>query len=266
MKTVVTEQPQQTNKVVIEAVIDRDLADINSNPDRWAFHLLSERLRYDLFHDEWEIRHGAAIGLREIIRYHAKSAGKIPKCATNEERNSRWLDDLCIRVLCLFCLDRFGDYVSDSVVAPIRETCAQLLGLLFQYLTNDSMRKVVQHLVYLTENTQWQVRHGGLSGMKYAVAIRMEDIGSLLPILLPCVISALDDAIDDVRSVAADTLVPIARHVLQLPDKITQIRDTLWNVLYDLDDLSSATASVMRLLAEFYTIAGEDQKSHAAFL
>jgi TATA-binding protein-associated factor len=185
MKTVVTEQPQQDNKIVIEAVLDRDLEDINSNPDRWAFYLLSERLRYDMFHDEWEVRHGAAIGLREIIRHHAKSAGKSPNADNNEERNASWLDDLCIRVLCLFCLDRFGDYVSDSVVAPIRETCAQLLGLLFQYLSSESIRKVVQHLVYLTSNTQWQVRHGGLSGMKYAVAIRMNDIGPLLPLLLP---------------------------------------------------------------------------------
>jgi TATA-binding protein-associated factor len=72
--------------------------------------------------------------------------------------------------------------------------------------------------------------------------------------------------IDDVRAVAADTLVPIARQVLKLPDKLSQIRDTLWNVLYELDDLSSATASVMRLLAEFYTIAGEDQKNHESFL
>jgi TATA-binding protein-associated factor len=25
-------------------------------------------------------------------------------------------------------LDRFGDFVSDQVVAPVRETCAQALG------------------------------------------------------------------------------------------------------------------------------------------
>ena len=29
---------------------------------------------------------------------------------------------------------RFGDYVSDQVVAPVRETCAQALGALFKYM------------------------------------------------------------------------------------------------------------------------------------
>uniref|UniRef100_A0A7N2MT03 Uncharacterized protein n=1 Tax=Quercus lobata TaxID=97700 RepID=A0A7N2MT03_QUELO len=29
---------------------------------------------------------------------------------------------------------RFGDYVSDQVVAPVRETCAQAVGALFKYM------------------------------------------------------------------------------------------------------------------------------------
>ena len=29
---------------------------------------------------------------------------------------------------------RFGDYVSDQVVAPVRETCAQALGAVFKYM------------------------------------------------------------------------------------------------------------------------------------
>jgi hypothetical protein len=37
-----------------------------------------------------------------------------------------WLQDCAVRLLCLFALDRFGDYASDSVVAPVRETCAQV--------------------------------------------------------------------------------------------------------------------------------------------
>lgn len=28
----------------------------------------------------------------------------------------------------------FGDYVSDQVVAPVRETCAQALGAVFKYM------------------------------------------------------------------------------------------------------------------------------------
>lgn len=29
---------------------------------------------------------------------------------------------------------RFGDYVSDQVVAPVRETCAQALGAVLKYM------------------------------------------------------------------------------------------------------------------------------------
>lgn len=30
--------------------------------------------------------------------------------------------------------DRFGDYVSDQVVAPVRETCSQALGAAIKYM------------------------------------------------------------------------------------------------------------------------------------
>lgn len=29
----------------------------------------------DLFHSSWETRHGAATGLREVIKYHGNTAG-----------------------------------------------------------------------------------------------------------------------------------------------------------------------------------------------
>jgi TATA-binding protein-associated factor len=39
-----------------------------------------------------------------------------------------WLEDIALRIVCVLALDRFGDFVSDQVVAPVRETCAQTLG------------------------------------------------------------------------------------------------------------------------------------------
>jgi TATA-binding protein-associated factor len=35
--------------------------------------------------------------------------------AENEARHNKWLDDIAIRLLCVFALDRFGDFVSDQV-------------------------------------------------------------------------------------------------------------------------------------------------------
>lgn len=45
-----------------------------------------------------------------------------------EECHQLFLEDMSLRLLCVLALDRFGDFVSDQVVAPVRETCAQTLG------------------------------------------------------------------------------------------------------------------------------------------
>ena len=38
--------------------------------------------------------------------------------AANEEDHQNWCDDLATKLLCVFALDRFGDYVSDQVCFP----------------------------------------------------------------------------------------------------------------------------------------------------
>ena len=45
-----------------------------------------------------------------------------------ENSHQAWLEDMAVRLVCVLALDRFGDFVSDQVVAPVRETCAQTLG------------------------------------------------------------------------------------------------------------------------------------------
>lgn len=45
-----------------------------------------------------------------------------------EETHKAWLEDAALRIVCVLALDRFGDFISDQVVAPVRETCAQGLG------------------------------------------------------------------------------------------------------------------------------------------
>lgn len=50
-----------------------------------------------------------------------------------EENHQLWLEDLTLRLLCVLALDRFGDFISDQVVAPVRETCAQCLGIFLFY-------------------------------------------------------------------------------------------------------------------------------------
>lgn len=60
-----------------------------------------------------------------------------------------------------------------QVVAPVRETCAQTLGVVMKFLDTDSIQGVLSILIQLLKQQQWEVRHGGLLGIKYLLAVRM---------------------------------------------------------------------------------------------
>ena len=71
-------------------------------------------------------------------------------------------------------LSQHGKYISFlfQVVAPVRETCAQALGVTVQHLAPGSVAAVVRVLLQLQGPRQWCVRHGGLLGLKYVLAVR----------------------------------------------------------------------------------------------
>lgn len=111
----------------------------------WPLENFCARLFIDLFHAKWEVRHGAATALRELINQHGKGAGKCAHQTPEQmhEAHSRWLEDAALRLLCVLCLDRFGDFVSDQVVAPVRETCAQVLGTLVKAIDEPKVHRIV---------------------------------------------------------------------------------------------------------------------------
>lgn len=47
---------------------------------------------------------------------------------------------------------RFGDYVSDQVVAPVRETCAQALGAVFKYMHPTLVHETLNILLKMQVN------------------------------------------------------------------------------------------------------------------
>lgn len=220
----------------------------------WPLENFCSRLFIDLFHAKWEVRHGAATALRELINQHAQGAGKavLQTREQMDEAHSRWLEDAALRLLCVLCLDRFGDFVSDQVVAPVRETCAQVLGTLVKEMEASKVQRIVNILLQLIQHkNEWDVRHGGLLGLKYVFVVREE----LLPIYLPQSISniliGLLDAVDDVGAVAAATLIPVSSWLPKLlnPAQVSSIVKMLWDLLLDQDELTSACNSFMGLLA-----------------
>lgn len=46
----------------------------------------------------------------------------------------------------------FGDYVSDQVVAPVRETCAQALGVVFKYMHPTLVHETLNILLEMQVN------------------------------------------------------------------------------------------------------------------
>ncbi|XP_014671630.1 PREDICTED: TATA-binding protein-associated factor 172-like, partial [Priapulus caudatus] len=220
--------------------------------EEWPFELFCESLTYDLFSTHWEVRHGAAIGLREVLRQHAGGAGRTPGMDTAQQEGAtqRYLEDIALRTTCVLALDKFGDFVSDEVVAPVRESCAQALGIVLSVMREDAVVSVMNILITLLRQEQWEARHGALLGLKYLLAVRKELTAKLLPEVFPSVFAGLQDSCDDVSAVSAAALAPVADDIVNfLPDQVTSLITCLWDLLLDLDDLTAATNSMMSLLS-----------------
>uniref|UniRef100_A0A673X7J1 B-TFIID TATA-box binding protein associated factor 1 n=1 Tax=Salmo trutta TaxID=8032 RepID=A0A673X7J1_SALTR len=247
---VVIEQPSTEHKVLIDNVPDN--SSLLEETQEWPLESFCDELCNDLFNPSWEIRHGAGTGLREILKSQGAGGGKLVGSTAEQmaRHHQEWLEDVVIRLLCVFALDRFGDFVSDEVVAPVRETCAQTLGVALRHMTDSGVAMTVDILLKLLTEDQWEVRHGGLLGIKYGLAVRQDLISALLPRVLPAITEGLQDLDDDVRAVAAAALIPVVDGLVQLlPNKVPFIVNSLWDALLELDDLTASTNSIMTLLS-----------------
>lgn len=236
-------------------------------PVGWPFEHMCDFLMMDIFDPNWEVRHGAAVGLREVVRVQGAGAGRLQgkSRVENDVLNRKWLDDLACRLLCVLMLDRFGDYISDNVVAPIRETVGQTLGALLSQLPPRSVVAVYQCLYRIIMQTDvglerpiWEVCHGGMIGLRYLVAVRKDLLvkdSQLMDGILQAVMKGLGDYDDDVRAVSAATLVPMAEEfVTSRTSSLGLLMHIVWDCLSNLqDDLSASTGSVMDLLAKLCT-------------
>ncbi|KAI8080523.1 hypothetical protein BDF21DRAFT_444546 [Thamnidium elegans] len=264
-----TAQPQ-SNKFVVEAKkpAPTNEEEFDQVQRDWPFKMVCEHLCLDLFDPAWEIRHGAGIGLRSIMKAHGEGAGKrVGSKAKNDALHNAWLEDVAIRLLCVFALDRFADFVSDQVVCPVRETCSQTLGVVLQYMQPASVKKVHENLLKLINQDDdsfggrsiWEVRHAGLLGLKYTVAVRKDLVEMLVEGTTGAVILGLRDHDDDVRAVSAATLLPITAEFVRMSttDRIRDVITTLWDCLVDLkDDLTASTGAVMDLIAKMFEQPG----------
>lgn len=266
----ITEQAH-SNKIVVETT-GPEIPEVLSEHAKvsgliWPFQGIYELLVQDLLSEHWEVRHGAVLGLRVIVNKHGKGAGRIKGRSKdeNDRKNTQTLEDLCCRLLTLFAIDRFGDFVYDTVVAPVRESAAQTLSALLQHLNDETVVQVFHKLSDLvlqeglldnkTSRGIWEASHGGMLGLKYVVGVRHDILGShpeLLDDVLKMVLHGLKESDDDVQAVAASALTPITSEFVNLrQSSISLILNTLWDCLTKLkDELSASVGSVMDLLSK----------------
>ncbi|KAI0654791.1 SNF2 chromatin remodeling protein [Cubamyces menziesii] len=260
----------------------------------WVWDGLVKLLEVDLFSAAWEVRHGAAMALRELLKVQGKYGGMKADLSWDENlvAHEKWCNDLAVRFLCIFVLDRFGDFVSDQVVAPVRETVSQTLASLLLHMPRRSVLHVHNILLQMIRQDfpipvkptngklrdkhsekghVWEVRHAGLLGIKYEVAVRsdlvsldipeansmeVDDGKEVLRGVVDAAVLGLGDRDDDVRSVAASCLLPVATYLVErLPEELPRVLAVLWSCLSDMkDDLSSSVGAVMDLLGTLHNV------------
>ncbi|KAI0781371.1 SNF2 chromatin remodeling protein [Trametes elegans] len=278
-------------------------------PGHWVWDGLVKLLEVDLFSAAWEVRHGAAMALRELLKVQGKFGGMRADLEWDENlvAHERWCNDLAVKFLCIFVLDRFGDFVSDQVVAPVRETVSQTLASLLLHMPRRSVLHVHNILLQMIRQDfpipvkpaangkardngadkghVWEVRHAGLLGIKYEVAVRsdlvsldvpeengmeVDDGKEVLRGVVDAAVLGLGDRDDDVRSVAASCLLPVAAYLVErLPEELPRVLAVLWSCLSDMkDDLSSSVGAVMDLLGQLVAydhviqIIADEAQSH----
>lgn len=255
-KSVVTiKEETKEKKIKLEANVDAVKEDEEDCESNWAFQNVVDDLSHDLLNPNWNIRHGCCLGLQAIFMTHGLDAGMVRKASReqNKKLQNIFMQDLVLRLISVLILDRFCDFVSDNIVSPVKEAAAQCLSFVIRGCDSFIIEKTGNALLSLCGSECWEVRHGGLIGLKYYIASNpgLVKNGALLSgNLYPIMYNALHDNDDDVRAVAADILTVILseeelKNNLELSQKLL---NSLTRLIEDNDDpLGSSIAPLISL-------------------
>lgn len=229
----------------------------------WPLESFCSKLLIDLFSVKWEVRHGSATALRELLKTQINGGGRSTYMTSEEQKvaHNQWLEDVALRILSVMALDRFGDFISDQVVAPVRETCAQVLGTILKQMDMDLVQRVIEILQRFGQHKDWEVRHSGALGIKYMLVVREDLIATILPLTIKDILNGLLDSVDDVSSVSSSSLIPISSHLPKLlsHQQVSCIVKMLWDLLLEQDELAAACNSFMAAMAAILSLPNASQ-------
>jgi TATA-binding protein-associated factor len=161
---------------------------IPSTSSEWVWTKTLDRFLGMIRSEQWESRHGGSLAIRDLVLTQGKHAGERSGGSDrdNERRRRRTLRAVGRELILVLVSDRFGDYVGDTVVAPVREAASQALATTCRYLSMEDRRKVLHALLQMIlqpwlgagkgRGYVWELRHAGLLGLRYLLVV-MEDLG-----------------------------------------------------------------------------------------
>lgn len=232
------------------------------DPSRWPLDEITNDYIDDMFSPSWEVRHGAAIALREIIRLQGKCAGKRVNLPDdiNEKLNQLWLVEMALRGIVILALDKFSDFLFDQVVAPVRENAAQMISCCIANLNETLAFYVMRLFKPMLESSEWEIRYGGILALKYSINVVDKSLGmKILKEFFDMIFKCLNDHMDDVAAEAAVTLLPVKDLLLMtVPEKGPELIRFLWNLLSQLDELTSSTGNIILLLASLISTSSAE--------
>ena len=84
-------------------------------------------------------------------------------------------------------LDRFGDFVGDTVVCPVRESVGQVMGVVLDTVSTDHVSHVADIVSRVMDNTEWHTRHAAMIITKYILSVNIDIKEQLLTKLYPTI-------------------------------------------------------------------------------
>ena len=246
--------------------------------------LLATDLLYRTFDADWTVRHGALMAILALMKSWIVSLGgeRVISESDRSQCFGSWPHDILTRCLCILSLDRFGDYSGstldkatgtggDRVVAPVRETAAQLLALLLSIAPSSVQASCCLVLTRLVKHEgDWEVRHGAMLAFKYIVTLRTRmstspsSVSASDLLVCPCwndvcslAVIGLSDRSDDVRGASAQVLTCYFGNgedknkdtASDLGVIVEECAAPLWSALLQVASVSSCAIDILALFA-----------------
>jgi TATA-binding protein-associated factor len=147
--------------------------------DEWVWTRLVDKLEAMLESDAWEARHGSALALRDLVRIQGAGCGTVGTAPPTDNGRMHYiaLGRLAKKLVLVLVSDRFGDFIGDSVMAPVRESAAQALASVVSRMPVTMVTRVGKTLLdMITQGWKavpyvWELRHAGLLGLRYMLAV-----------------------------------------------------------------------------------------------